>query len=49
MSVSATVLKRITKELYDLEQSPPEGIRVALNEENIIDIQAIIDGPRKVV
>ncbi|KAJ1922735.1 hypothetical protein IWQ60_006331 [Tieghemiomyces parasiticus] len=40
-----TVVRRIAKELQALQQSPPEGIRVLINEENLADIQAWIAGP----
>ena len=39
------VSRQICKELQQLISEPPEGIKVILNEEDISDIQAIIDGP----
>lgn len=33
------------KELTDLSTSPPEGIRVHINETNIADITAELEGP----
>lgn len=45
MELSSTVVKRLTKELVDLQTSPCEGIRVALNEHNVGDVQAEVDGP----
>jgi len=41
------VSRQICKELQQLISDPPEGIKVILNEEDISDIQAIIDGPGK--
>jgi ubiquitin-protein ligase len=29
----------------DLQKDPPEGIRVFINDEDITDIHAIIEGP----
>lgn len=31
--------------MTELTTQPPEGIRVILNEEDVTDIQAIIEGP----
>lgn len=33
--------------MSELAAQPPEGIRVILNEEDVTDIQAIIEGPCK--
>lgn len=33
--------------MTELTTQPPEGIRVILNEEDVTDIQAIIEGPCK--
>ena len=35
----------IMRQLKDLMQSPAEGIRVRVNEENVTDILAELDGP----
>ncbi|KAG1665473.1 hypothetical protein FOA52_007605 [Chlamydomonas sp. UWO 241] len=45
MELSGAVVKRLTKELTDLQLSPCDGIRVAINEHNLGDITAEIDGP----
>lgn len=34
--------------MSELAEQPPEGIRVVLNEEDVTDIQAIIEGPCKI-
>lgn len=34
--------------MSELAAQPPEGIRVILNEEDVTDIQAIIEGPCKI-
>jgi ubiquitin-conjugating enzyme E2 S len=39
------VIRRLTKELVDLQSSPCEGIRVTINEVNLSDIQAEVEGP----
>lgn len=38
-------IKRIAKELQDLQQQPCEGIRLVVNEQNLTDLQAELDGP----
>jgi ubiquitin-conjugating enzyme E2 S len=43
--LSSAVVKVLTKEVHGLHQQPAEGIRVILNEHNVADIQAEIDGP----
>ncbi len=43
--VDATMAKRVLKELNDLQQNPAEGVRVHINEHNIAEVQAEIDGP----
>ena len=39
------VIKRISKEVIELTESPPEGIKLFINEEDITDVQATIEGP----
>lgn len=34
--------------MHELQNEPPEGIRVQLNGADISDIQAYIDGPGKI-
>jgi ubiquitin-conjugating enzyme E2 S len=46
-NVSPQVVRRVTKEVMELAESPPEGIKVFINEEDITDIQATITGPGK--
>lgn len=45
MELTAQVIKRLIKELHELVESPAEGIKVIVNEANIADIVAEIDGP----
>ena len=44
-NVSPQVIRRVTKEVLELAESPPEGIKVFINEEDVTDIQATITGP----
>lgn len=39
------VIKKVTKEVLDLSEAPPEGIKIYMNEEDLTDIQATIEGP----
>ena len=38
-------VRQVLREMTELSQSPPEGVKVFLNEEDITDIQASIEGP----
>jgi ubiquitin-conjugating enzyme E2 S len=38
-------MRQIIKEIKDLTASPPEGIKMIPNEEDLSDFQATIDGP----
>lgn len=33
------------RELAELKSNPPEGIRVVTNEENMLNVTGIIEGP----
>eukprot|EP00026_Physarum_polycephalum_P016325 Phypoly_transcript_17205.p1 GENE.Phypoly_transcript_17205~~Phypoly_transcript_17205.p1 ORF type:complete len:206 (-),score=44.29 Phypoly_transcript_17205:126-743(-) len=44
-AIPADVIRRIAKELTDLSNTPLEGIRISLNEEDITDVYASIEGP----
>ncbi|KAJ2079507.1 ubiquitin-conjugating enzyme E2 S [Coemansia sp. RSA 988] len=44
--LSAVTLRRLVSELKRLESSPPEGIKVRINEELLTEINAVIDGPK---
>lgn len=39
------IVRQVMREVVELSQSPPEGIKVILNEGDITDIQATIEGP----
>lgn len=38
-------MRRLMRELSELKSSPPEGIRIVTNEENILDVTGLIEGP----
>jgi hypothetical protein len=44
-SVSPAVLRRVMRELSELENNPPEGIRIQTSDEDMLDVTGIIEGP----
>lgn len=44
-NLSPQVIRQVAKELSELASHPPEGIKVFINDEDVTDIQAAIDGP----
>ncbi|CAG9760601.1 unnamed protein product [Ceutorhynchus assimilis] len=44
-NLSPQTIRGVAKEMKNLVDNPPEGIKVLINEENITDIQANIEGP----
>ncbi|CAI0374624.1 unnamed protein product, partial [Linum tenue] len=41
------VIKQLAKELKSLDESPPEGIKVGVNDDDFSIIYADIEGPGK--
>ncbi|XP_063216160.1 ubiquitin-conjugating enzyme E2 S isoform X2 [Bacillus rossius redtenbacheri] len=44
-NLSPQIIRQVVKELHDLTKCPPEGIKVTINDEDVTDIQAYIEGP----
>ncbi|XP_077284508.1 ubiquitin-conjugating enzyme E2 S isoform X2 [Arctopsyche grandis] len=44
-NLSPQIIRRVVKEMQELAEHPPEGIKVHVNDSDITDIQAYIDGP----
>jgi ubiquitin-conjugating enzyme E2 S len=44
-AVAPGVVRRIMRELKELDKNPPEGIRIQTNEEDLLDVTGIIEGP----
>ncbi|KIJ26217.1 hypothetical protein M422DRAFT_785297 [Sphaerobolus stellatus SS14] len=42
---SPHVTRQLIREINQLRQDPPEGIRISTNEENMLDLIGIIEGP----
>lgn len=38
-------MRRLMRELAELQTSPPEGIRLVTSEDNMLDVSGIIQGP----
>lgn len=38
-------MRRLMRELAELQNNPPEGIRVVTSEDNMLDVTGIIEGP----
>lgn len=47
-NLSPQIIRRVAKEMAELVAQTPEGIRVILNEADVTDIQAVIEGPGKI-
>jgi ubiquitin-conjugating enzyme E2 S len=44
-NLSPQVIRQVSKELSQLISTPLEGIRIIINDEDVSDIQAVIEGP----
>lgn len=44
-NLSPQIIRQVMRELQDLTTNPPEGIKVATNEEDITEVRASIEGP----
>lgn len=44
-NLSPQIIRGIVKEMQELVANPPEGIKVQINEEDVTDIQAFVEGP----
>jgi ubiquitin-conjugating enzyme E2 S len=45
VELSAKALRQVLKELKELSEKPPEGVKVLINEERVADVQGEIEGP----
>ncbi|BFZ17682.1 hypothetical protein BsWGS_20721 [Bradybaena similaris] len=44
-NLSPQIIRQVAKEISSLCRNPPEGIKVFMNDEDVTDIQATIEGP----
>lgn len=47
-TLSSKAIKRIVKEIQQLQTSPPEDIQIIVDDENLTEVQAWIRGPGKI-
>lgn len=38
-------MRRLMKEIVELQNNPPEGVRIVTSEDNMLDVTGIIEGP----
>ena len=43
--MSPAVLRRLMREISELQRTPPEGIRILASEDNMLDVTGVIEGP----
>ncbi|KIJ61253.1 hypothetical protein HYDPIDRAFT_97009, partial [Hydnomerulius pinastri MD-312] len=43
--LTPAAMRRLMRELTELKNSPPEGIRIVTSDENMLDVTGIIEGP----
>lgn len=44
-NLSPQIIRGVVREMQSLVSDPPEGIKVQINDEDVTDIQAFIEGP----
>lgn len=44
-NLSPQIIRGVVREMQQLVNEPPEGIKVQINDEDVTDIQAYIEGP----
>lgn len=44
-SVPPAAMRRLMREIVELKNSPPEGVRIITSEDNMLDVTGIIEGP----
>ncbi|KAG2363557.1 ubiquitin-conjugating enzyme/RWD-like protein [Suillus spraguei] len=47
MSLTPATMRRLMREITELKNNPPEGIRVVTSEENMLDLTGIVEGPEQ--
>lgn len=46
-NLSPQIIRQVVKEMTAISLNSPEGIKVQINEADVTDIQAVIEGPGK--
>lgn len=44
-NLSPQIIRQVIKEMHEIYTNSPEGIKVQINEADVTDIQAVLEGP----
>lgn len=44
-NLSPQIIRQVVKEMSEIYSNSPEGIKVQINEADVTDIQAVLEGP----
>lgn len=44
-NLSPQIIRQVVREMHDIHTNAPEGIKVQINESDVTDIQAVLEGP----
>lgn len=44
-NLSPQIIRQVVKEMHEISTNAPEGIKVQINESDVTDIQAVLEGP----
>lgn len=44
-NLSPQIIRQVNREMLEIYTNAPEGIKVQINETDVLDIQAVIEGP----
>lgn len=44
-NLSPQIIRQVVKEMHEIHTNAPEGIKVQINESDVTDIQAVLEGP----
>lgn len=47
-NLSPQTIRQLIKEMHDIATNSPEGIKVQINDADVTDIQAILQGPGRI-
>lgn len=44
-NLSPQTIRQVVREMHEITTNAPEGIKVQINESDVTDIQAVLEGP----
>lgn len=44
-NLSPQIIRQVVREMHEIHTNSPEGIKVQINESDVTDIQAVLEGP----